>query len=360
MKEYADDFIDYIKRETVYKNKLAEKLFIMNRFNTYLSYVIEGIEAYIYGELDYKPEIDELNRIFADKLLMNTDNINNGFNTLSDFDDEEFISNVVERYRSDIIESVQGLANFDIDDEVILKSVELFKVLIKKDFFINDSGIVIAGYGENDIFPKLYSYNIEGIIDGRLRYKTYQQICIGCSEKENFSQATIIPFAQQEMVHLFIEGIDPNVQNKFYESIINICNIIPDAVSQISSIILKDYEIDIDHQAILDKYGADIDDVIKEVASEVKNDIDEFKSNEYIQPLLSAISSLPKEELAALAETLVNLTSVKRKMSLGMETVGGPIDVALITKGEGFIWIKRKHYFDPKLNQSFFDNYYRR
>jgi len=32
------------------------------------------------------------------------------------------------------------------------------------------------------------------------------------------------------------------------------------------------------------------------------------------------------------------------------ETVGGPIDVAVITKGDGFVWLRRKHYFDPAFN----------
>ena len=40
-----------------------------------------------------------------------------------------------------------------------------------------------------------------------------------------------------------------------------------------------------------------------------------------------------------------------------METVGGPIDVAVISKGDGFIWIKRKHYFNKDLNPQFFKNY---
>lgn len=60
-----------------------------------------------------------------------------------------------------------------------------------------------------------------------------------------------------------------------------------------------------------------------------------------------------------MAESLVNLTSFKRKISLDAETVGGPIDVAVISKGDGFIWIKRKHYFKPELNPGFFANYFR-
>lgn len=38
------------------------------------------------------------------------------------------------------------------------------------------------------------------------------------------------------------------------------------------------------------------------------------------------------------------------------ETVGGPVDVAVITKGDGFIWVERKHYFKPELNTHFFRN----
>ena len=69
---------------------------------------------------------------------------------------------------------------------------------------------------------------------------------------------------------------------------------------------------------------------------------------------------LPKDELAAMAESLVNLTVFKRKVSKTVETVGGPIDVAVISKGDGFIWVKRKHYFEAELNQHFFANYYNR
>lgn len=67
---------------------------------------------------------------------------------------------------------------------------------------------------------------------------------------------------------------------------------------------------------------------------------------------------MPKNELAEMAEALVNLTSIKRRMSSDAETVGGPVDVALISKGDGFIWIRRKHYFKPERNQHFFSNYY--
>jgi hypothetical protein len=55
------------------------------------------------------------------------------------------------------------------------------------------------------------------------------------------------------------------------------------------------------------------------------------------------LGGLPRQELAGLAEALVSITIFVAKMSAGKrETVGGPIDVALISKGDGFVWVKRK------------------
>jgi hypothetical protein len=52
-----------------------------------------------------------------------------------------------------------------------------------------------------------------------------------------------------------------------------------------------------------------------------------------------------------MAEALVNLTKLKRRVSDQQETVGGPVDVALITKGDGFVWVRRKSYYDAALNR---------
>lgn len=86
---------------------------------------------------------------------------------------------------------------------------------------------------------------------------------------------------------------------------------------------------------------------------------DETASAIYMKPFVNSVIPLDREDLAEFAESLIKLTSIKRKISLDQSTVGGPIDVMVISKGEGIIWMKRKHYFDPKLNHSFFDNYFK-
>jgi hypothetical protein len=69
---------------------------------------------------------------------------------------------------------------------------------------------------------------------------------------------------------------------------------------------------------------------------------------------LNMVLFMAKQELAHLAEALVNITSLKRKFSAGEETVAGPIDVAVISKNDGFVWVKRKHYFPSELNPRYF------
>ena len=71
---------------------------------------------------------------------------------------------------------------------------------------------------------------------------------------------------------------------------------------------------------------------------------------EHALPMRRVLGSLPVDEMAELAETLINLQALKEKVTKPSETVGGPIDVAVITRSEGLIWVKRKHFFDPGLN----------
>jgi hypothetical protein len=85
----------------------------------------------------------------------------------------------------------------------------------------------------------------------------------------------------------------------------------------------------------------------------------EFSTEEFRIPVLEVLRTAPKETLADLAESLVSITSLRLRVSGDAETVGGPVDVALISKGDGFIWVKRKHYFDAELNPHFTRNYFR-
>lgn len=62
--------------------------------------------------------------------------------------------------------------------------------------------------------------------------------------------------------------------------------------------------------------------------------------------------AMPIQDAIDLAEFLVRVTIGFVRFCPGHPTVGGPIEIAAVTKHEGFKWVQRKHYFDTELNPS--------
>jgi len=62
---------------------------------------------------------------------------------------------------------------------------------------------------------------------------------------------------------------------------------------------------------------------------------------------------MPIQDAIDLAEFLVHATIQFVRFAPGAPTVGGPIEIATITKHEGFRWVRRKHFFDARLNPPF-------
>ncbi|OAM83492.1 hypothetical protein A3840_01025 [Devosia elaeis] len=95
------------------------------------------------------------------------------------------------------------------------------------------------------------------------------------------------------------------------------------------------------------------DEIVTKARDAIGSAVLDRAGTEHAQPLRRVLGVLPVDEMAELAETLINLQSLKEKVTKPSETVGGPIDVAVITKGEGMVWLKRKHFFDPGLNSRY-------
>ena len=201
------------------------------------------------------------------------------------------------------------------------------------------SGVVVAGFGRNQWFPALSQHLVDGVVSGRVRTCKLDSVEIG--EQQS---AVIYPFAQRDIVTTFMEGLHPmyNALEGFVEERIGLvkehfCNHVKEALSPEA------------YTALLDEMDREISDTVGDFMT-LRDDL---KNSNY-GPIMSVVESLPKKELAEMAEALVNLTSFKLRVSLGAETVGGPVDVAVISKGDGLVWIKRKHYFSPELNHRYF------
>ena len=59
---------------------------------------------------------------------------------------------------------------------------------------------------------------------------------------------------------------------------------------------------------------------------------------------------MPIGEVIDLADFLVDATIKYVRFAPGQQTVGGPVEIAALTRHEGFKWIKRKHHYPQNLN----------
>lgn len=199
------------------------------------------------------------------------------------------------------------------------------------------TGIIVAGYGRSERFPTLVAYEIDGFLEGRLKYTKSEPIDID----RGGPKARVMPFAQKEMVERFLYGIDETNRRK----ITQFCKATIPSIRK--SIIDKLEFDDPDKASELNEMGVEAEEQFIKGLNE--RAFEEIRSQSRAE-IEDMVEFMPKPELAKMAEALVNLTSIKRRVSRGMETVGGPIDVALISRSDGFVWIKRKHYFPAELN----------
>ena len=209
------------------------------------------------------------------------------------------------------------------------------------------SGLVFAGYGESEIYPSVVNIELEGVIQGRLKYRLRKDKSRKItSNRDSF----IYPFAQEDMVNLFMNGVNSQVLSHMQSALTDFIKGVPD--------LIKDENLKSETQT-----PAEIkDELLLNLRAKLGTYYQDFGQHirtAHITPVMNMVRVLPKDELAAMAEALVNLTAFKRKVTNTLETVGGPIDVAVISKGDGLVWVKRKHYFPPELNASFYKNYFR-
>ena len=203
------------------------------------------------------------------------------------------------------------------------------------------SGLVIAGFGEREHFPVVQHIEIGGVYGGRLKVRPPTVDAVTEARPSD-----VMAFAYKDMVERFLVGVSGNF-----------VGYLEDATTFIREMPMRALEA-----------VPDLDGKKREQAAEVVRRMAEDRAAEFKRTvrreferrwltIVDAVEALTISELAQVASTLVNLSSFEQQMSLDSETVGGPVDLAVISKGDGFIWIDRKHYFRKEMNHHFFRNY---
>jgi len=222
---------------------------------------------------------------------------------------------------------------------LIPRFVNLLARLAVKQFFdfADVTGIVFAGYGKEDYFPSLEVYECFGFLGDRLIVSRNEQSrAMGAN-----TQAVIQPFATTHMIDTFRMGVSLDVFGAMHDANMT-------ALRDVGRKVL------VECGAQTPISDARLEELVTEVHQTHSDRWYQQIRNQHIFPLSSVVNSLPLPDMAALAKSLIELESLKERVTKPSESVSGPIDVAVISKHDGFVWIDRKHYFKPELNPRFF------
>lgn len=342
IEHYKDDFIRYLKANDYFTNPTTQ----ISNLKRFAYFHLGGLKERVAEQLDgTKPEAELLSD-FNDFSKADLDNTLATYSdedeTLADFADytlEQFIA-----YSVDAISEV-----IDIVFEGIVISGDLrpvinnlyWRIFRSLNFFGNETGLVFGGFGEKQIYPSVSAIKISEVIDNRLRYKADLS-----DEISDSNNGSILPYAQTDVINMFIKGIDPDIESTYISAVEKTLTKYNTTIADI---------IGTSNQPLSDAIrNNDNTPLLKELIDEISR----MKQETQIIPTVDTVAILSKEDLAEMAESLIYLTYLKRRISSSEESVGGPIDVAIISKGDGFIWKKRKHYFNEDLNKQFMANYF--
>ena len=343
--DFTYDFIKFIETSHLVLMKKQKDNYIKSIIS-YFVLILKEIDSKIEQHLQNNEYIEDktIKNIIKDVIFFHYDNWNS--EQILSNSQEKHGRDIVSKYEKDILKAIKVIyQKLPLSKRNIERLKNICKYICIKDRFSNkSSGIVIAGFGKDEIFPSLSSFTTDSIINNKMKYKIDNEIKI-----DDKNPASIHAFAQAEMVKTFMEGIDPSYKNSIHGYLNRI-------FEEYSKIILDNITIlDNDNK---EKMSEKILELSEKLITDFKDKMSDYEEKYHIVPIVKIVSMLPKNELAEMAESLVTLTSQKRKISLEEETVGGPIDVAVISKGDGYIWLKRKHYFTSELNPRFFARIY--
>ncbi len=268
----------------------------------------------------------EFQEILLEGLQNNIQSYDGATNILTDFADYT-LENFREYAEAGIKEVTDTIfEGITINDDIFNAIVELYYHHLRTTNFIGiTTGIVFGGYGEKEIYPSMVSIQISEVLDNRLRYYDFDK----CEISDN-NNGAIMSYAQTEVINMFIKGIDPEIDYTYIS---------------VFQKLLKDYS-----NTIVGLLNGENDELAQKIndfdlsilVNEFEKQLNQLKREKQISPTLDTVAILSKEDLAEMAESLIYLTYLKRRISSTEESVGGPIDVAIISKGDGFIWKKKK------------------
>ena len=184
--------------------------------------------------------------------------------------------------------------------------------------------LVVTGFGSDEMLPKMSAVGLFGVLAGVARHKEIEVESI--EESGGYFQF----FGQWDASIQFIRGLDRGIQ----QAVVNFMERYVRTLVSTQSMFIED-EGDEDLELF-------ISDKVRIARGELEDLIKEHSREKFVDPLMQVISMSPEADLARMARSLIEIQSIRQSINEITPTVGGPIDVAVISKTNSFRWVRHK------------------
>ena len=343
VRQAGEAFLAFLQEEGKSAPNTTKRAALVSVIKPQLEFFVDRATNRLLDKIRKAEGPDDIGSFFHDSL---TDSFSAAIKTLEARSSASFVGQAPSKIKLDkasrelVGELVRELIP-SINDDLIAIVENFITLSVRQNIFSEGkTGIVVSGFGSNERFPSMVWYETDGLLCGHLKYRESAFIDI---DREG-RRAAVMPFAQKDMIDRFLYGLDESIES----GIKKFCRT---AIPEIADSLLARVEFEGDEATDM------LSDQARTAEAAFLEELDKSAFEEIRRSSRTEIEDMvefmPKPEMAKMAEALIDLTSIKRRVTRGMETVGGPVDVAVISRSEGFVWVKRKHYFPADLNYRF-------
>lgn len=242
-----------------------------------------------------------------------------------------FAAKVTRDYATIIDELIAyGFAPFGLGPNSVRQLKEIAVFCVVKDLFLEDvTGLVFAGFGAEDRYPVVVTYLLSAVVGGIVKRA---QASIDVIDSEVRSKIRM--FADSEVTHAFIRGIDFGLERRVYGAMRMMLH------SMVDQVVGAFGGVDpAQREEVRRRFQGDL---VPQYLDAFRGMIGDYQQQAYINPVLRVLEIAARAELAETARELVSLNVFKKRIMAQKQTVGGAIDVAVISRESGFQWFTKQ------------------
>jgi hypothetical protein len=236
------------------------------------------------------------------------------------------------REYADLIDDMTGysFAAFSLTLQARKRLREIAVYAVVKDLFLEDvTGLVFGGYGTEEPYPVVVTYNVSAVICGIVKRARLDETRI-----DGDMHAAISLYADSEASYAFLRGIDIGLEARVYGTFHT-------AAGQLVDTVMGGLgDIDpVRREAVRREAQSEH---VPQAVQECYDAINAYQQQAFIDPVLAVVEISTRQDLAETAHDLVALNIFRKRITAQDPTVGGAIDVAVISRDAGFKWWKRQ------------------